>query len=112
MQTYNKTVCGLDLTFNAAADADRVEKAIAVIQGSYDNLQFQGNQLAKDKLLAILAIGIADDLLQIQKEYNEILQVCERKEEKEKVMQARLEHVLQLLDSLGAVEPFDRRKES
>ncbi len=99
MHTYNVVACSLDLTFNSDADEKRVRKAIELVQKSYDSLRSHGSQIGRDRLLAILAIGIADDLLQLQDEHDKMSKVSEKKDFEEEALQTRLERILQMVDS-------------
>ncbi len=102
MQTYNITVCGLEISFKTSVDAQRVYKATKLIEESYKNLQFHGNQLSREKLMLVLAIGIADDFLQIQDEQARKLHASDGKDGQDEMMHKRLER---LLDIVNSVEP-------
>ncbi len=99
MHTYNVVACGLDLSFNSSADEQRVRNAIQLVQESYDGLRLHGNQLGKERLLAILAIGIADDLLQLQEERNQMTKATEEKNFKDEALQEKILNLLQMLNS-------------
>ncbi len=99
MQTYNVIACGLDISFNSTADAERVRRATEFIQQSYDSLQFHGSQLGRDRLLAIIAIGIADDLLQLQKEHEKLLEKVGEEKQKEDAVESRIEDLLDMINT-------------
>lgn len=64
MQSFNLTVLGLEVSFKAEADPKRVEQAKALVEERFNRLKFHGRQLSKEKLLTFLVLGLADDLLQ------------------------------------------------
>lgn len=100
MNSYKLTICGLDISFNTSASADRVDIASKFIQEKFDALQSFGIQMSKERIFLILALGIADDLLQIQKKQEEILDVVDKKNQQDKTNQAQLESMLQMLNML------------
>ncbi len=57
------------LSFRTSAGKERVMKALDYAGGLYNELKVHGGSLTRDRLLAILLIGITDDLLQ-QREAN------------------------------------------
>ncbi len=102
MQTYNITVCGLEISFKTSVEAQRVYKAAKLIEENYENLQFHGNQLSKEKLMLVLAIGIADDFLQIQEEQQKMLQAAEGKNSQDELINERLTRLLDIVNSVEA----------
>ena len=74
------------LSFRTDAGKERVMQALDYAGGLYDELKVHGGSLSRDRLLAILLIGITDDLLQ-QRE------ACARNED-------RLSELLDSLDEL------------
>lgn len=64
MRSYNLSVLGLEVSFKAEADPQRVEQARQLVEERYNKLKFHGKQLSKEKLLTFLVLGLADDLLQ------------------------------------------------
>ena len=50
------------------ADPTRVENACAYVENLYRDLKLHGNHLGRDRLLTILILGIADDLLQLKQQ--------------------------------------------
>ncbi len=101
MNNYTATVCGLDITFRSTADSERVEQAVNFIQKSYLSLQSHGSQVSKDRLLAILAIGLADDLFELQKEHNKITSETSEKTFDEKNFEKRLQKMLDTIESIN-----------
>ena len=66
---FNLTVLGTAVTFRHSADMERVREAIALVEERFadQKLRSHGMQSNKDILLTVLALGLADDLLQSQK---------------------------------------------
>ncbi len=104
MNTYNTTVCGLDITFRSSAESARVEQAVNFIQESYLSLQSHGSQVSRDRILAILAIGLADDLFELQKEKSEKDKGNEENNLEEKNLEKRLQ---KMLDSINSIIPLN-----
>lgn len=100
MNAYTKTVCGLEITFHTSADAERVDNATSFIQQKFDSLQAHGSQIQREKLLLVLLIGITDDLLQIQKKQDEMLEVVDKKNQQDKTTEAQLTLMLEMINSL------------
>ena len=67
--TINLTVLGLSIAFKPGADMRRVQEAVRLVEERFadQKLRFHGGQ-TKDILLTFMALGLADDLLQSQKE--------------------------------------------
>ena len=68
-EAFNLTVLGLSIAFKPGADMDRVQEAVRLVEERFTDqkLRFHGGQ-TKDILLTFMALGLADDLLQSQKE--------------------------------------------
>ena len=66
MHSYHLDIFDLKVSFRAEAGPERVERAKAYVEKLYDQMKAQGGPLARDRLLTILLIGIADDLLQLR----------------------------------------------
>ena len=62
------TVLGIDLVFRAEASPEQVEEAKALVEGRFEKLQQSGRLFSREKLLTFLALGLADDLIQAQKQ--------------------------------------------
>ncbi len=71
MQEYTLTLLGLDVTFKAGVDADRVEKARLLVEDRYEKLRLHGGRNSKELLLTFLVLGLADDLLQANLQLDE-----------------------------------------
>ncbi|MGN1038114.1 MAG: cell division protein ZapA [Mailhella sp.] len=90
MQSYHLTLCDLQVAFRTEASAQRVEKARRYVEERYSRVKAQGGQFARDKLLLMLLISMADDLLELQKKtamtnsrMDELLQLLEEKTQAE-----------------------------
>jgi cell division protein ZapA len=65
MQEYILNAFDLvNVSFRTEAGNDRVHKAHEYAQSLYEELKVHGGNLTRDRLLAILLLGITDDLLQ------------------------------------------------
>ena len=71
--TINLTVLGLSIAFKPGADMRRVQEAVRLVEERFadQKLRFHGGQ-TKDILLTFIALGLADDLLQAQKEQTDV----------------------------------------
>jgi cell division protein ZapA len=86
MPSYNLSVLGLEVSFKAEADPQRVQDAKNLVEERYKQLEFPGRQISKEKLLTFLALGLADDLLQSDQDLTKV--------------EARLERLLTKIDGL------------
>ena len=68
MPEHTITVLGIDLVFRAEASPQQVEEAKALVEGRFEKLQQNGRLFSREKLLTFLAIGLADDLIQAEKQ--------------------------------------------
>lgn len=66
MPRYTITVNGLDLSFKTDADEKRIQSAQALIEERFSELSRDGRYISREKLLTLLALGIADDLLELR----------------------------------------------
>lgn len=69
MHSYNLHIFELDVAFKTEAHPARVENASAYVDKIYADLKLHGAHLGRDRLLSILALGVADDLLQLKEQY-------------------------------------------
>lgn len=72
MPRYNLTVLGLDVSFRAEADPERIDAAKRLVEERFTLLDARGRQISKEKLLTFLALGFADDLLQADQKIAEM----------------------------------------
>ena len=63
MPKYSLSMAGLDLSFTTDAGPERVEAARKLVEQRYNLLKAGGKTLGKEKLLAFVALGLADDML-------------------------------------------------
>jgi cell division protein ZapA len=72
-QTTNFVVLGLSVDFKSGVDMERVQEVIRLVEERYADqmLRFPKGQ-TKDILLTFMALGLADDLVQLQKEMEDI----------------------------------------
>ncbi|WP_045220978.1 cell division protein ZapA [Desulfonatronum thioautotrophicum] len=63
MPSHTISVLGLDLAFKADAEHAQVVAARKEIEERYAMLRAQGKHMSREKLLAFLALGLADDYL-------------------------------------------------
>jgi cell division protein ZapA len=54
---------GLELSFKTDAEPERVASAKELVEQRYNMLQAGGKTLGKEKLLAFVALGLADDVI-------------------------------------------------
>lgn len=68
----NLTVLGFEIAFRAGADMERAREAAQLVEERFalQKTRSQGAQ-SKEMLLTFLALGLADDLLQLKKMQNE-----------------------------------------
>ncbi len=85
MHSYNLQIFELEVAFKTEAQPARVENASAYVDKIYADLKLHGAHLGRDRLLSILAIGVADDLLQLKEQYN--------------LLEEKMEHLLQAVNT-------------
>jgi cell division protein ZapA len=61
-------VLGIDLTFKADVSTPQVEEAKVLVESRFEKLQKSGRLFSREKLLTFLALGLADDLIQAEKQ--------------------------------------------
>ena len=68
----NLTVLGFDIAFRAGADMERAQETARLVEERFARLKSrsQGGQ-GRDLLLTFLALGLADELLQLKKTQND-----------------------------------------
>ncbi|MFW6325049.1 MAG: cell division protein ZapA [Desulfovibrionales bacterium] len=64
MPSYNLNLLGLEISFATDADHERVSEAKRLLEQRYHGLSGRGQRLNKEKILILLALSLADDLLQ------------------------------------------------
>ena len=77
MHSFQLNVLGMDISFRTDqqrhhdrrhADSVRIERAQDFVEKQYERLKNQGGQFGREKLLTLLVLGVADDLLQTQQQ--------------------------------------------
>ena len=68
MHSYHLDLCDLQVAFRTEADPERVEKARQYVEEIYGKVKAQGGQFGRDRLLVMLLISMADDLLELQEQ--------------------------------------------
>ena len=72
MPKYSLSIVGLDLSFTTDAEPQRVEAARKLVEERYNLLQAGGKTLGKEKLLAFVALGLADDVLMSHRQLGDL----------------------------------------
>lgn len=72
MQEFKLETLGFELTFKADTEPERLEKARELLEERFEKLKQHGKHLGKDKLLAFLALGLAEDLVKAQNSLNRL----------------------------------------
>ena len=68
MYSFQLNVLGMDIFFRTDADSARIDRAQYFFEKQYERLIDQGGQFGREKLLTLLVLGVADDLLQTQQQ--------------------------------------------
>ena len=68
--SYQLELCDLRVAFRTEAGPERVERARTDVDELYSQIKEQGGQLGRDRLLTILLIGLADDILQMREQHS------------------------------------------
>ncbi len=66
MPSYTITVNGLELSFKTDADEKRIQAAQALLEERFAELSRGGKYISREKLLTLLALGMADDYLELR----------------------------------------------
>ncbi|QLA15186.1 cell division protein ZapA [Desulfolutivibrio sulfoxidireducens] len=73
MPSYNLEILGLTLSFKTDAEPDRVEAAKIMVEERCKLLGSGGKALGKEKLLAFVALGLADDVLMSNQRLGDVM---------------------------------------
>ena len=65
------TVLGHEVAFKPGADMERVRDVVCLLEERFAELKFHGGQ-SREALLIFLALGLADDVLQLQKKLDDV----------------------------------------
>lgn len=66
MPRYTISVNGLELSFKTDADETRIQAAQTLLEERFHELSKDGRYISREKLLTLLALGIADDFLELR----------------------------------------------
>ena len=66
MHSYHLDLCDLQVAFRTEASPERVERARQYGEERYGRVKSQGGQFGRDRLLVMLLISMADDLLELR----------------------------------------------
>lgn len=89
MRSHSLNVLGIDISFKAKTDPERVEQARLLLEERFEKLRQHSSSLSKEKLLTFLALALADDYLLLR----ESLETSEEK----------LQHILFSIESSAAI---------
>lgn len=67
MPSYTITVNGLEISFKTDADEQRIQAAQALLEERFAELSKGGRYISREKLLTLLALGMADDYLEMRR---------------------------------------------
>ena len=67
MPSYTITVNGLEISFKTDADEPRIQAAQALLEERFAELSKGGRYISREKLLTLLALGMADDYLETRR---------------------------------------------
>ncbi|GAB6124381.1 cell division protein ZapA [Humidesulfovibrio idahonensis] len=67
MPSYTITVNGLEISFKTDADEQRIQVAQALLEERFTELSKGGKYISREKLLTLLALGMADDYLEMRR---------------------------------------------
>lgn len=70
-ENINLTVLGHEVAFKPGADMERVRDAVCLLEERFAELKFHGGQ-SREALLIFLALGLADDVLQLRKKLDDV----------------------------------------
>ncbi|EPR32885.1 protein of unknown function DUF710 [Alkalidesulfovibrio alkalitolerans DSM 16529] len=72
MPQYTLNVLGLEIRFKTDADEGRVDAAKALVEDLFNQISQGGKNINKEILLTVLALSLADDVLQAKSELRSI----------------------------------------
>jgi len=72
MSTFEVTLLGMSMSFRTNAGPERVDAARALTEERFNRLAFHGRQLSREKMLTYVSLGLADDLLQSERQVKEM----------------------------------------
>lgn len=69
---YRLNVAGVELSFRSGSSPEQMEGTRAFVEEQFERLKNHGGQYGRDQLLTLLVLGVADELLQSQRELDEM----------------------------------------
>ena len=75
MRSFTLKILDIEISFKSTTSHESVERAKQLIEDRFSELYSPGMAVTKEKILTLLALGLADDYLQS----NEKLQTLERR---------------------------------
>ena len=66
MHSYHLDLCETHVAFRTEAGPERVERAREYVEERYGRVKAQGGQYGRDRLMAMLLVSMADDLLELR----------------------------------------------
>ncbi|MCF8105011.1 MAG: cell division protein ZapA [Desulfohalobiaceae bacterium] len=64
MASYKMNLLGQEVSFKTNADDERIREAERLIRDRYNGLNERGSRLSTEKLLILVALSLADELIQ------------------------------------------------
>lgn len=64
MASYKLNLLGQEVSFKTNADGERIREAERLITERYNRLNDRGSRLSAEKLLILVALSLADELIQ------------------------------------------------
>lgn len=92
MHNHTVQLLGLELSFKSEADPGRIEQAKRLLDERYASLAQHGGVVSKERLLAFLALSLADDIVQFRQE--------------REISRKKVQELLGNLEKAGAATPL------
>jgi cell division protein ZapA len=73
MASYRLNLLGQEVSFKTNADDARIREAERLIHDHYTRLNERGSRLSNEKLLILVALSLADELIQTSQELESTL---------------------------------------
>lgn len=64
MASYRLNLLGQEVSFKTNADDERIREAERLIKDRYNRLNDRGSRLSNEKILILVALSLADELIQ------------------------------------------------
>ena len=72
METYTLEILGIEITFKTEINTHDLDKARKLLEARAEQLQSQGKFINKEKTLLFIALGLAHDWIQANKQLESI----------------------------------------